>query len=262
MASVAAMTVFARSSKTQDTLPILPFLPDRAWATLMAFCVGNDVVAPGSKNKWYSKIANEKLERAQNVLNGFLISDNPHPRQLIPRNNLSMALKHSKKCALEIVQNKSSASASYKRRPYKKQSYYKLRYTTNAGEYSTEVWPCWFEDLALPYKGNHRFSNLDILCEALKWSSSLTYFSVQGWKLVDIRPIAELVKCSTSIEEIELTGNGIVNVEPLVEALAVNRSIKKIWLENNPIPRSGIKKLREACKKHTTLDICMMPTSY
>ena len=254
MASVAAMTVFARSSKTQDTLPILPFLPDRAWATLMAFCVGNDVVAPGSKNKWYSKIANEKLERAQNVLNGFLISDNPHPRQLIPRNNLSMALKHSKKCALEIVQIMKTKHVL--------PPYYKLRYATNNGEYSSEVWPCWFKDLALPYKGNHRFSNLDILCEALKRSPCLTYFSVRGWKLVDIRPIAELLKCSTSIEEIDLTGNGFVDMEPLVEALSVNRTIKKIWLENNPIPRSGIKMLREACKKHTTLDICMMPTSY
>lgn len=232
----------------------LPYLPDRAWATLMAFCVGNDVVAPGSKMTWYSKIANEKLERAQNVLNGFIISNNPHPIKLIPRKNLSTALKHSKKCALEIVRNRVSFCSDD--RP----AYYKLRYTTNNGEYSSEAWNCWFDDLAFPYKGNHRFSNLDILCEAIKWSSSLTYFSVKGWKLTDIRPIAELLKCSTSIEEIDLTGNGFVDVEPLVEALSVNRSIQKIWLESNPITRSGIKKLREACKKHPTLTLCMMPT--
>ena len=232
----------------------LPFLPDRAWATIMAYCVGNEVVAPGSKMTWYSNIANEKLERAQNVLNGFLISNNPHPRQLIPRNNLSTALKHSKNCALEIVQNMKTKRLL--------PPCYKLRYTTNAGfsKISAEVWPCWFKDLALPYKGNHRFSNLDILCEAIKWSPCLTYFSVRGWKLTDIRPIAELLKCSTSIEEIDLTGNGFVDVEPLVEALSANRSIQKIWLESNPITRSGIKKLREACKKHPTLTLCMMPT--
>ena len=236
------------------------FLPDRPWATLMAFCVGNDVVAPGSRERWQRTMGDQKFSLLQNVMNGLKpwyapISShilNNTPTSAIQRNELRKAFQDSAHFSLEINIPKHMTPTFTLSTTYESQGFRGV-----VKRNSKETWTCAFNDLGAVEK--YKMSNIEILCEALKSATNLKGLSVAGWGLVDLKPIAELLKCSSSIERLDLSNNGFVEVEPLVEALAVNRSIKRINIDNNPMTKTGCNKLIDACKNHPTLEVCNMP---